>query len=226
MVEKLQSEIKKMLTENGAALVGFCKIPEGVQVPFPELKYAVSVAVKLPDAILKTIEKRPTIMYFQQYRTANAKLDRLAFDTATLLERFGGQAFPIAASQSTSDDKESYRGVFSHKIAAVASGLGFIGKSGLLINPQYGGKLRFATVLTDIPFQSESPVIENGCGTCTACKDACPAKAITGEAYVLGAPRDTIFDAAKCSAHMKTYKDIGRGAVCGICLRVCPYSKL
>lgn len=226
MVSELQKEITKKLTENGAAKVGFCRIPSQVQLPFPELPYAVSIAVKLPDAVLKTIEDRPSIMYFQQYRTANARLDQLAFDAATLIERAGGQAFPIAASQSTADDKESFRGVFPHKTAAVASGLGFIGRSGLLINPEHGAKLRFATVLTDIPFEAEAEIIENGCGECMACRDACPAKAITGALYVPGASRDTVFDAAKCSANMKTYKDVGRGAVCGICLRVCPYSKL
>jgi epoxyqueuosine reductase QueG len=60
---------------------------------------------------------------------------------------------------------------------------------------------------------------------CTICRDACPAGAITGEEYIPGHERKEIFDAKKCSEHMKTYKNIGRGAVCGICMSVCPYNK-
>ena len=86
-------------------------------------------------------------------------------------------------------------------------------------------KVRLATVLTDMPLESKRERLECLCGSCTICRDACPAGAISGEIYVPGAPRDTIFDARKCSEHMKTYKDIGRGAVCGICMSVCPYNK-
>ena len=35
------------------------------------------------------------------------------------------------------------------------------------------------------------------------------------------------FDAEKCSRYMKEhFQDIGRGSVCGICIKVCPKNKL
>ncbi|MBQ3490112.1 MAG: 4Fe-4S dicluster domain-containing protein, partial [Clostridia bacterium] len=95
----------------------------------------------------------------------------------------------------------------------------------LFITPQYGSKVRLATVLTDMPLTTENSVMVKDCGSCEICKRACPAKAISGNNYVYGASRDTILDARRCSEHMKTYKDIGRGAVCGICMRVCPYNQ-
>ena len=173
----------------------------------------------------ETIDGKPTIMYFHHYRTTNTKLDLLALDAVDFIESQGYSALPIAASQSTNTDKDAYRGVFSHKIAAVLSGLGFIGKNALFITPQYGSKVRLATILTDMPLTAEQPIITKGCGSCEICKNACPAKAISGNNYVYGEPRDTILDARRCSEHMKTYKDIGRGAVCGICMRVCPYNQ-
>lgn len=220
-----EQEIKTIALDNGADLVGFCKHNFSV-IDGADLPYAVSIAVKLPDAVLKTIENRPTIMYFHSYRTANALLDQIVFKICRYIEKCGFNAFPIAASQSTADDKLKYRGVFQHKTAARLSGLGFIGKSGLFISKEYGSKIRLATVLTDMPLNSECPPVANGCGTCDKCVKACPAGAISGIEYQVGMPREDFFSAEKCSNNMKNYKDVGRGSVCGICIKVCPYNKL
>lgn len=221
-----ENELSEKLLAGGASLVGFSYLGDKTPEEFPDLKYAVTIVRKLSDTVLRTIEGRPTITYFQHYRITNTKLDLLALDALDFIESAGFRAMPVAASQSTADDKSSYRGIFPHKTGAVLSGLGFIGKNGLLITPEYGSKVRLCTVLTDMPLEPLKPVIANGCGDCEICRNACPAKAISGNAYEYGAERSTIFDAKACSEHMKTYKDIGRGAVCGICIRVCPFNKL
>lgn len=218
--------LKEKLTELGADLVGFSRLEKSPIEGQDNLIYAITVAVKLPDAVLKTIDKRPTIEYFHTYRTANALLDRITFLGARLIEKQGFNAFPIPASQSTADDKSSYRGAFSHKTGARLSGLGFIGKNALFISKDYGSKIRLATILTDMEVKSEFPIIENGCGECKLCLNACPAGAISGIPYQSGMNREDFFSAEKCSNHMKTYKDIGRGSVCGICIKVCPHNKL
>ncbi len=206
-------------------MVGFSDLGDKAPTEFPHLRYAVTIVRRLSDTVVETIDGKPTIIYFHHYRTTNTKLDLLALDAVDFIEAQGYSALPIAASQSTNTDKDAYRGIFSHKTAAVLSGLGFIGKNALFITPQYGSKIRLATVLTDMPLTAEFPVMARGCGSCEICKNACPAKAITGNNYVYGNARDSIFDARRCSEHMKTYKDIGRGAVCGICMRVCPYNQ-
>ena len=175
---------------------------------------------------LKTIDKKPTISYFHEYRSANALLDSISFRCARYLEKQGYNGFPIAASQSTADDKNSFKGVFSHKTAGRLSGLGFIGKSGLFISKDFGSKIRLATILTDAPLESEAPIIENGCGSCDKCVKSCPAGAISGIVYKEGMDREEFFSAEKCSKHMKSYNDIGRGSVCGICIKTCPYNRL
>ena len=218
-------ELKTLLKSNGASAVGFSEIGDRAPADFPNLRYAVTIVRRLSDTVVETINGKPTMMYFHHYRTTNTKLDLLALDVVDFIESQGYSALPIAASQSTNTDKEAYRGVFSHKTAAVLAGLGFIGKNALFITPEFGSKIRLATVLTDMPLTAEHPIITKGCGSCEICKNACPAKAISGNNYVYGNPRDTIFDARRCSEHMKTYKDIGRGAVCGLCMRACPYNQ-
>ncbi len=219
-----QKELEEFLLQEGAAFVGGCLLPASPIKNQPHLCYAFSFGVKLSDAILKTVEDKPSYAYFQHYRTANALLDSLAFRLAQKLEQAGYQAFPVAASQSQGKENP-YRGVYAHKTAAVLSGLGFVGKSGLFLSNDYGSKVRLATVLTDMPLQNKLPVIENGCGECNACVKACPAGAIYGNLPTADGERN--FDAEKCSRYMKEkFQDVGRGSVCGVCIRVCPKNKL
>ena len=219
-----EKELEKILKEAGADLVGFSSLGENRSPEHPEYGYAVTIVRKLSRAVIKTINGAPTMEYFQHYRATNARLDSIALDAVSFIENAGYLALPVAASQSTPDKKDEYRGIFPHKTGAVLSGLGFIGKNGLLIT-EYGSAARLASVLTDMPLSAQKEIKPCLCGDCQICKNACPAGAITGELFVNGAERSTIFDSKKCSEHMKTYKNIGRGAVCGICISVCPYNK-
>ena len=224
MSQTLQTQLKTLAQSLGADKVGFCELPMPPIEELPALTHAISIAVKLSDAVLQTIENGPSFMYFQHYRTANALLDSIAFRLSRALEEAGFSAFPIAASQSLGKNNP-YRGVVAHKTAAVLSGLGFVGKSGLFLSTDFGSKVRLATILTDAPLQSELPIIENGCGDCQICKNACPAGAIYGEKPTTDGNRN--FDAEKCSKYMKEhFQDVGRGSVCGVCMKVCPKNKL
>ena len=220
----MQGQLTKIAQNLGADLVGFCDLGVSPVKELPTLRYGVSIAVKLSDAVLKTIENAPSFVYFQHYRTANTLLDSIAFRLAQTIEKQGFLAMPIAASQSLGKHNP-YAGVVSHKTVAVLSGLGYVGKSGLFLSEKYGGKVRLATVLTDMPLQSELPIIENGCGECEICKNACPAGAIFGSPPTTDGERN--FDPEKCSRYMKEhFQDVGRGSVCGICMKVCPKNKL
>lgn len=219
-----QRTLKEFILEQGASLVGFAELEKSPIKGQENLRYAVSFAVKLSDSVLKTIDGAPSFMYFQHYRSANSLLDAIAFKVVERLENAGYSAFPIAASQSLGKNNP-YCGVISHKTVAVKAGLGFVGKSGLFLSEKYGSKVRLATVLTDMPLQAEFPIIENGCGECSACKRACPAGAIYGQLPTTDGERN--FDAEKCSKYMKEhFQDVGRGSVCGVCIKVCPKNKL
>lgn len=225
MYKEFKEKLKQNLTENGAALIGFCELPKSEQMG--EFTHAVSIAYKLSDTVLKTIENEPSIMYFHHYRTVNTKLDLLALSVVSAIEEQGFLALPIAASQSLNTNKNEYCGVFSHKTAARLSGLGFIGKNGLLITKEYGSKIRLCTVLTNMPLKADRNIVLEDCGECEICKNLCPAKAIYGTNFSLERGRDSVLDAKKCSLHMKkAYMHIGRGSVCGLCIKNCPKNKL
>ena len=214
----IETEISQKLKADGATLVGFCELDN----PVGEMKYAVSIGYKLSDSILSTISDKPTMMYFQHYRIVNTKLDLLALDVLNFIEGKGYKAFPVAASQSTGQ----YTGYFQHKTVAVKSGLGYVGRNCLLITPEYGSKVRFCTVLTDMPLVRQNDLVPFSCGECKACVTACPAGAISGKIPGESMNRDEFFDARLCSEYMKNFKDIGRGSVCGLCIKACPKNNL
>ena len=221
---KLQNQIEAFAIAQGATLCGECDLGYSPIQGQPHMRYAFSIAVKLSDSVLTTIDNAPTQAYFQHYRAANALLDQIAFRMANEIERLGYNAFPVAASQSLGGDSR-YAGILPHKTAAVLSGLGFVGKSGLFLTEEYGSKVRLATVVTDMPLTSTRKIIENGCGECTACMRACPAGAIFGELPRTNGERN--YDPEKCSRYMKEkFQNIGRGSVCGVCIKVCPKNKL
>ena len=219
-----QMHLEALAQELGANLVGFCEMESPITPLASNLRYAVSVAVKISDAVLSTIEDKPSYIYFHQYRTANTQLDSIAFRLGQEIEKMGYQAMPVAASQSQGKEG-AYYGVLPHKTVAVLSGLGFVGKSGLFISTEYGSKVRLATILTDMPLVATRPLVSNGCGSCEKCKTACPAGAIFGILPKTNGERN--FDPDLCSHYMKAhFQEIGRGSVCGICIKVCPYNHL
>ena len=65
---------------------------------------------------------------------------------------------------------------------------------------------------------------ESLCTDCMLCVKACPALALSGEAFDPMQPEKKLVDAKSCSEYMKEkFQLIGRGSVCGICIRSCPY---
>jgi len=112
------------------------------------------------------------------------------------------------------------------KVWAKKSGLGWIGKHSNLINRQIGSYFFIAEILCDLDLEADA-AINDYCGTCTKCIDACPTDAIV-EPYVV--------DGSKCISYLtielkeqipstfkSQYKDWIFG--CDICQEVCPWNR-
>jgi epoxyqueuosine reductase len=148
----------------------------------PDLPLALSIGIDLPDPIVDMLPKRAKRAVQVSYRThaydiVNRRLDLITSEISSILWSRGFKAFPIASSERV-DDKRICA-IFSHKLAANLSGLGWIGKSCLLITPKHGPRVRWASVLTDAPLQPTGKPLANQCGDCTECVDICPVKAFT-----------------------------------------------
>ena len=221
---KLQDELKEYLISQGASDVGFCRITDG---DFGECRYGISIVVRLSESIVDEIGAEPTHTYFNHYRSVNAFIDSLLLKAGLFLQSRGYKYITVAASQSINKDGWNYKGRYSHKKVATLSGLGTIGKSSMFLHKDYGARVRLGSLFTDCEFYVCDVEMLDLCNGCDKCVKSCPSGAISGNMWQVGCEREYMFDPEKCSNYMKNhFKHIGRGAVCGICMKVCPYGKL
>ena len=111
------------------------------------------------------------------------------------------------------------------KAWAVRAGIGWMGKHTNVINPDYGSWFFIATVITNYDFDYSKMIVDH-CGTCTACIDACPTKAIVQE-YVVDSNKcisfQTIENKEEIPVELKGKFDNWIFG-CDICQDVCPWN--
>lgn len=70
-------------------------------------------------------------------------------------------------------------GPINERVVAQAAGLGYIGKNQALITPEYGSWVFLGVILVDFKVEDlPEPSIQDACGSCRACIQACPTKAL------------------------------------------------
>jgi epoxyqueuosine reductase len=189
---------------------------------------AVVMGIRLLDSLVDMLEdpgdRTGAALYrHHAYDVVNAVLDAMALQVADAMQREGHRALPVPASKRASD--ELIAGIFSQKLAAHLAGLGWIGKSCLLVTPDHGPRVRWITVLTDAPLAPTGTPMEQRCGNCTECVDICPVHAFTGRPFREDEPREARFDAAACDRYFRELEAGGGPVVCGLCLFVCPHGR-
>jgi epoxyqueuosine reductase QueG len=221
----LTSSLKDLLISNGADLVGFgdlTALPPNVRQNLP---VGVCVAVKYPRDVIMGIHDMPTRAYYEHYSIINDKLDELVTAGELFLKERGYAAI-AQTIDFVAQNETNYDSLFPHKTVATRAGLGWIGKSALLVTPEFGSALRISSLLTDAPLITNSSQDSSLCGSCTACENACPAKTIRGHLWDISTPRDELFDPVACRKQQRRLQDIGiEKAQCGKCIEVCPYTQ-
>jgi epoxyqueuosine reductase len=225
-------ELKEQARGWGADLVGIADLAllEGIETTPEDLlagyTRAVSIAVRLADGVIDPIADRPTPIYQQHYMRVNALLDDIALRVSQVIQNLGGRSLPIPASHVL--DQVAWTSYISHKAVAIAAGIGWQGKSLLVVSRAYGPRIRLVTVLTDLALEPDEPV-KNLCAKCTACADACPAQAIrnvnTDRHYV---DREEALFFQRCADKVsKEFRQLPfiDNPICGVCIRACPFGQ-
>ena len=225
-MSQLNERIRQRLIDAGAGLVGFADVSELPAAMTGGLPRAVSIGVPLNPAIAREIAHGPTPRYFGEYHRINALLGHLSEQTAALLRDAGHRADPVQAT-TEHFDPVTLSAPVQHKTIATRAGLGWIGKSALLITKEYGPAVRLGSVFTDADLETGAPTNESHCGTCRNCVDRCPAQAIVGDNWQLGAPREAIYDAPTCrmTATRLSAQAGFEATICGVCINACPWTQ-
>jgi epoxyqueuosine reductase len=190
--------------------------------------FAISAGIRLLDTIVDQIPNRSQRAVRVSYRNhtydvVNGRLDQISSLLAGRLQKEGYRSMPVPASERIDDERIC--AMFSHKMAANLAGLGWIGKSCLLITPEYGPRVRWTTVLTDYPFSNVGRPIGPRCGECRECVNACPVGAFTGRTFDQDEPREARYDARKCEDYHKEMEKQAPKPVCGMCVYICPHGR-
>lgn len=210
------NELKNLVLNEGMAVFGagdISGIREHILIPnnlAERFSTGLSFGYRLSQGVLDSLTGAPNQLYYFHYQRVNQLLDQTALKLTSLIQKNGFQALPIPASQVT--DWVNQLGTVNHREVARLAGLGWYGRNNLLVNPEYGSQVRYATVLTDMPIKLDKPVTEN-CGSCKTCVTLCPAKAIGEDKFELSLCREKLKD------FVKTEK-IGQ-MICGVCVQAC-----
>jgi epoxyqueuosine reductase len=203
-MNELSCKIRTCAIDAGADLVGFAPAerfstgPEKTRPTYylPGARSVVSIAIAYPQAISRvwgTYQEEAALpgpyMWFG-FSYLNYELSRVALKIAKVLEAEGYSSLPVPPSHTLVqyrfyeefDRWGRYLGDFSHKHAALASGIGAFGWSNLFLTPNYGARQRLISVITEAPLEysdlmdSKQVCQPEKCGY--ACVHTCPIGAL------------------------------------------------
>jgi epoxyqueuosine reductase len=190
-----------------------------IQKLFPEAKSVISVAHNYysPEIHSSSQQNGKISRYAwgEDYHTIiKKKLKQVLLDIKKLENNIEGQ---ICVDSAPAMDK----------LWAEKSGIGWQGKHTNIISKEFGSWIFLGELILNVELEFDKP-IEDFCGTCTACIDACPTDAIV-QPYML--------DAKKCISYLtiehwdkpipKEFKNKMENWIfgCDICQDVCPWNK-
>ncbi|PCF97177.1 tRNA epoxyqueuosine(34) reductase QueG [Vreelandella nigrificans] len=110
---------------------------------------------------------------------------------------------------------------------AQKAGLGWFGKNAMLLNPKAGSLFFLGELYTDLPLPIDPPFEHEHCGSCSACRTACPTGAIVD---------DKVVDSRKCISYLtielhgaipiEFRRPMGNRVYgCDDCQLVCPFTR-
>jgi epoxyqueuosine reductase QueG len=191
--------IKEKIMDAGVDLVGIADAqnlilaypPRSATDLMPTAKSVIVMAVAhslgavySPDIMLWTRSKMQT----------SRLLDETAEKVGRMLERQGFLTLPVSADKPAEifkHDPETGKkfrqtrtvGFLSFKHAAVSCGMGEIGKSNLLLTPEFGPHQRLCAIITEAELEPDPRQDFDLCRGCNKCVEACPSGALTPDGY-------------------------------------------
>lgn len=226
--------VEKHLRPRDEFIYGFADLRGLLQPGFSGYPFGISIGKKLDDRILDNLLDGPTVEYYRHYQSVNRDLADVTQRIHEDLLGKGIKSIPIVPTIAlSSPDYSKYLASLSydisHKMVATRAGLGWIGKTDLLITRKFGPGLRLVTILLDSdPGITAIPVDRSKCGKCNICVEKCPAGAANGMLWNINIHRDQFFDAFKCRekcGELAKNKLNVEERICGLCISVCPVGK-
>ncbi|HZL76632.1 MAG TPA: hypothetical protein VFB97_02915 [Bacteroidales bacterium] len=226
--------VKRNLIPETDFIFGFADLNGLISRKFDRYRYGISIGKRLDDRIIDNIKEGPTIEYYNYYNQVNQELAELTRKIESDLAEAGVESKAIEptvkhAEEQYKDYLKTLTVDISHKLVATRAGLGWIGKTDLLVSDKFGPRLRLVSLLLkQDPGTIAMPIEESRCRGCAICVEKCPAKAASGVLWNINIHRDEFFDAQKCRkkcAELAKQRLNVDERICGLCIAVCPLGK-
>jgi len=184
----MEEEIRKYSRELGADTVGFASVENYRSPKSPDLKTILPNARSLVvfgyrevDGALESGNARVSMAGRMAVMDLAKKNDylmaRFIEDRWKARSAFVLTSFPLDMSPPVM----GLVGDISLRHAAVAAGLGGFGRHNLVIHPEFGTRVIYGGVLTELTLKPDPPLAKELCNQCGLCVESCPAKALEEE---------------------------------------------
>jgi epoxyqueuosine reductase len=138
-----------------------------------EPRSIISIALAYPSKMNQRVEgKRGERRGFFSRASWGQDYHHILRDKLKKLEEFILSKVPESRVKSMVDTGE-----LSDRAVAERAGIGWSGKNCAIITPEFGSYVYLGEMITSIPFEPDTPM-EDQCGTCTKCLEACPTGAL------------------------------------------------
>jgi epoxyqueuosine reductase len=187
----------------------------------PEPRSIISIALAYPSKMKVRVEgKKGERRGFFSRASWGIDYHHILRDRLKKLEEFILARVPDARLKSMVDTGE-----LSDRAVAVRAGIGWSGKNCAVMTPEFGSYVYLGEMITSIPFAPDSPM-EDQCGTCTACIEACPTGALV-QGGQINAQRCIAFLTQTKAVIPEEFRDkIGNRVYgCDSCQTSCPVNK-
>jgi epoxyqueuosine reductase len=187
----------------------------------PEPRSIISIALAYPSKMRVRVEgKKGERRGFFSRASWGLDYHHILRDRLKKLEDFILAKVPEARLKSMVDTGE-----LSDRAVAVRAGIGWSGKNCAVMTPEFGSYVYLGEMITSIPFAPDSPM-EDQCGSCTACIEACPTGALV-QGGQINAQRCISFLTQTKTVIPEEFRDkIGNRVYgCDSCQTSCPVNK-
>lgn len=251
----VMDELRRIAKEENISVLGVGPASEMASEPpgyrpedfMPHVQSLICFGIPIPRGVyhssryqLETAWRSQNLLY--------RRLDTLALGFSILLEETGAKALPVYGCMPLGVNKKGLIvGILNQMRMAEITGIGVIGKNGLLLNSQHGSRLMLGSLLTSasLPEMRYPQLEEPGCPPdCNICLEACPVKAIIPEKKQVNIMRCLSYTArTPASSRLKFLflRAFNKGAaaryinvtsfdehtfhICSKCVSLCPYGK-
>lgn len=178
--------IREFVTALGVDDVGFAAVSDYQSPRSPALK---SIFPQAKSMIIMAFQELDNCESENMQIAYGGRMDLLEFarscnyHLARFVQRkFQGKAVTIPLSYPLDMSLQTKGAIadVSLRHAAVAAGLGCLGRNNLVIHPRMGSRVLFSGVLTDLEIPTDAPA-EDHCSGCNLCVEHCPGSALQDE---------------------------------------------